>query len=98
VTYPRGTFHQAYALPKNSEPHREKTHRLLDCLISVAPMGAPDYLDAPEAGEFAVVDTWTKEKAWFEMPNGCTPELVGQMIASTFNAGSFRISNKVWCV
>ena len=94
----RGTFHQRYALPKNTEPLREKTHRLLDCLLSVASLGDADYLDQPKEGEFAVIDTWTKEKAWFEMPFGCTPDTVSMMVASNFNCGSFRVGNKLWCV
>ena len=97
-TYPRGTFHQAYALPKNTEPNREKHHRLLDCMLAVESLDGPGYLTAPKDGEFAVIDTWTKQKAWFEMPEGCTPELVSGMIASTFNAGAYRIAARVWCV
>lgn len=96
MTYPRGTFHQSYSAPKSQI--KGDVHRLLDCLLAVAPLDDADYLTAPKEGEFAVVDTWSKEKAWFEMPAGCTPEQVAGMIASSFNAGAYRISNKVWCV
>lgn len=98
MSYFRGTFHQRYALPKNPHQFHGKTHRLLDCLISVAQMDADDYLDSPGEKEFAVVDTFTKEKAWFELPDDCTPEAVSVMIASNFNAGALRISTRIWCV
>lgn len=93
----RGTFHQRYSQASNKEPGRTN-YRLLDCMLTVAPLGDPDYLLPPKDGEFAVIDTWSKEKAWFEMPFGCTPDMVDAMIASSFNAGPFRISNKIWCV
>ena len=98
MSYFRGTFHQHYALPKNPHQFHGKTHRLLDCLLSVAQMDDADYLEAPGEKEFAVVDTFTKEKAWFELPDDYTPEAVGVMITSNFNAGALRISTRVWCV
>lgn len=98
MSYPRGTFHQRYASPKNTDHWRPTTHRLLDLMVCVEPLGAPAYLEEPEPGEFVVVDTWTKEKAWFELPDDCGPAVLCSMIASSFNAAPVRISEKVWCV
>ena len=96
----RGGFNGRYARAKAEEknsPHYEGI-RLLDCLLSVAASDDPDYLLSPAIGEFAVIDVVTKEKAWFEMPHGCTPEIVTSMIQSCFNANAQRVANKLWFV
>ncbi len=92
----RGSFHSRYL--RDSDKRPGKTPRLLDCLIAIAATDDPDYFDAPEAAEFAVVDVVTKEKAWFEFPYGCTPEMVTGMIESTFASEAFRVGEKVWLV
>ena len=52
----------------------------------------------PREGEFAVVDVVTKEKAWFEMPYGATPEIVRALIEGHFDAPAFRVGPKLWFV
>lgn len=94
----RGSFHARYAKPKAERTPDQKGHRLLDCLKAIAPSDDPEYFMPAAAGEFAVVDVVTKEKAWFEMPHGCTPDMVTAMITSTFNADAFRVGNKLWFV
>lgn len=92
----RGTFHGRYLTPKDKRPCTSTGPRLLDHLLSVAASDDPEYLRGPGNGEFAVIDVVTKEKAWFEMPHGCTPETVTGMVASCLNATPLRIGNKVW--
>ena len=98
LTALRGSFHSRYSLAKEKRLCTTTGVRLLDCMLCVAPYGDPEYFDAPGAGEFAVVDVVTKEKAWFEMPHGCTPEMVTGMIESTFAATAYRVGNKLWFV
>lgn len=100
VTYTqkRGNFHQRYALDKAHRAMNAPGWRLLDCLLCVAPKDDPDFLDDPAAGEFAVVDAKTQEKAWFEMPQGCTPDVVQGMVESHFAACAVRVAQKVWVV
>lgn len=95
----RGTFHSAYVIPQEKR-HKgyAKWPRLLDCLVCIAQSDDPEYLAAPDAGEFAVVDVVTKEKAWFEMPHGCTPEIAHALIEGHFGAPAFRVGNKLWFV
>jgi hypothetical protein len=99
LTPGRGNFHGRYLFPKTKESDvRERGPRLLDLLLCVAPGNDPEYMDAPKAGEFAVVDVVTKEKAWFEMPYGCTPEIVKSMVESCFQCSAYRVGNKLWFV
>jgi len=94
----RGSFHVSYSLPKDKRHPLTMSFRLLDCLRVVMPSDDPDYLAVALAGEFAVVDMQTLEKAFFEMPYGCKPDMVTAMIESTFNASALRVANKVWVV
>lgn len=95
----RGNFHGTYVVKKeNRHKGYAKWPRLLDCMVCVAQSDDPEYFDEPDAGEFAVVDVVTKEKAWFEMPFGCTPEIVHAMIEGLFGAPAFRVGSKLWFV
>lgn len=94
----RGSFHTNYALSKERRPVGRFTARLLDCMLAVAPHDDPDYFENPGPGEFAVVDVVTKEKAWFDMPHGATPEIITGMIENTFAASAFRVGPSLWIV
>lgn len=94
----RGTFASSYAVPKDEKHIGNKLQRLGDCLLSVAASDDPDYFTPAQAGEFCVVDVVTKEKAWFDMPHGATPENVTAMIESHFDSSAFRVGNKMWFV
>lgn len=96
--YPRGTFHQTYAFKPNSEPWRGKRHRLLDCTLVIAQLGDPDYLTDPAPAEFAVLDTWTKEKGWFEFPFDYTTDMITGMIAACFGVTPVQIADRIWYV
>jgi hypothetical protein len=95
----RGTFHDSYVIAKDAR-HKgyAKWPRLLDCVKCIAQSDDPDYFQGPEAGEFCVVDVVTKEKAWFEMPYGATPEILTALITSHFASDAFRVGNKLWFV
>ncbi len=94
----RGGFHYSYAVGVSQRSLRSKVPRLLECLLCVAQLGDPEYHDACEPGEFAVVDFMTKEKAWFERPPGATNEVVTGMVESTFAAVALQVLPSVWIV
>lgn len=95
----RGAFHGAYALPKAARDlHRKHQHRLLDLLIGITTKTQPQFMAAAGEKEFAVIDLMREEKAFFEMPDGVTPEYVHSMIESTFNSRSLRIAARTWVV
>jgi hypothetical protein len=95
----RGSFHDSYALTKNKTATTAwDGFRLLDLMLSVVRPEHPDYLEMPAPGEFAVIDTVTKEKGWFEAPTGITDEKVTSMIASTFDASAYLVAHNLWIV
>lgn len=101
ITERRGDFHRPYALDKNRpyQPASEgRTPRLMDHVMAVVASEDPDYMTDPAPGEFAVVDVVTKEKAFFEMPYGATPEIVTGMVSSHFAANAVRVGEKLWFV
>lgn len=94
----RGTFQTPHTIPKSDRVLGVMRFRLGDCLLFVAPTDGPDYFTPAHAGEFCVVDVVTKEKAWFEMPIGASPEMITGMIESHFDSSAFRVGNKMWFV
>lgn len=94
----RATFHSRYVGAADRRDKRQKWPRLLEGLVCVVYCGDPRYLDPCDEREFAVVDRVTKEKAWFEMPSGATPEDVTGMIESTFAAPALRVDRLLWIV
>ena len=99
MTSKRGNFHGRYLTPKVPPRGALRTNfRLLDCLLTVAPHTDADYMTAARIGEFAVVDVVTFEKAWFDMPPECTPEMVTVMVESCFMSKAYRVGNKLWFV
>lgn len=94
----RGNFHTRYALDQSKLDHRHDGWRLLDCLLTVVPQTHAQFFDDAISGEFAVLDTVTMEKAFFEMPHGCTPEKVTNMAQSHFAATAHQIAPKLWIV
>ena len=94
----RGNFHSRYFFPRDDFDLRKKLPRLLDCMIVAAPPGDPDYFAACDPGEFAVVDVDTKEKAWFEIPAGATPEVLTGMIESHFACSALHVAEFLWVV
>jgi hypothetical protein len=94
----RASFHSQYAVHAERRDKHRKWPRLLECLVCVVSNEDPRYFDTCDEGEFAVVDTATKEKAWFEMPDGATPADVTGMVESTFAAPALRVDRALWIV
>lgn len=94
----RGTFQSAYAVSTVDRNGLNRGNRLGDFLQCIAQSDDPEYFTPALNGEFCVVDVVTKEKAWFEMPYGATPETITGMIASHFDSTAFRVGNKMWFV
>ena len=98
-TNKRGSFHGHYSLPQSQRIAKTPPrYRLLDCLLAVAASDDPEYMQPAGNGEFAVVDVITKEKAWFDMPPDCVPEMVTEMIEGCFLCSAYRVGNKLWFV
>lgn len=93
----RGNFQRPYVTKAADRRHRAG-HRLMDLLTVVVPESDPEYLVPPEAGEFCVVDVVTREKAFFELPAGITPEQVTGMASSHFDSTAFRVGPALWFV
>ena len=98
VSAARGSFRAAYAVIKTERSITSTLPRLLDHVLSIAEHGDDDYFVNAGGNEFAVVDVVTREKAWFEMPKGCTPDNITAMIESTFDASAFRVGSRLWFV
>jgi len=94
----RGNFHRPYAIKKSSWAKAFNGHRLMDFMTIVIPDTDPEYLAAPEAGEFCVVDVVTREKAYFEQASCLTPEMITGMVASHFDSTGFRVGPRLWFV
>lgn len=94
----RGNFHSRYAVPALRNATRERSARLLDCLLCIAQRDDPEYLAECDAKEFAVVDFKTKEKAWFEAPPGATDDVICGMVESTFAASAIQVAPTLWIV
>lgn len=97
----RGNFHQIYLIKKGDRyalGREQKRLRLLDCLVVVLPESDPEYLIGAKVGEFAVVDVVTREKAYFDHPEGYTPELISTMVESHFASRAFRVGHRLWFV
>lgn len=92
----RGNFHCKYAVQR--VPQGRAHIRLLDCMVTCASHGDGDYFESSGPGLFEVVDVVTREKAWFEMPYGSTPETITRMISSHFDSTAFQVGNKTWFV
>ena len=94
----RGTFHDSYIIPAGHRDRQNKPPRLLDCLLCVAQRDDPQYFFPCEESEFAVIDSVTKEKAWFELPAGASPEALTAMIEKAFALPALRVAPKLWVV
>ncbi len=94
----RGSFHFRYAIRAQDRDKRNTSLRLMDWLVVVAQNGDPNYFQPCEAGEFAIVDLATKEKGWFELQSGLTPDQVTRMIESNFAAPALRVESWLWVV
>lgn len=70
----------------------------MDCLLVIANVGDQNYFEPRAPGEFAIVDLETKEKGWFELVVGVTPEMVTAMIESNFAASAVRVDSWLWVV
>ena len=94
----RGTFHGAYLIPKDKRSPKATGWRLLDLLLWTVRWGDEHYLQPCDSDQFAVVDVVTMEKAWFDMPHGCTPDGVTSMVSSCFGVSAYRVGLKLWFV
>ena len=93
----RGRFCDSYALGKDRY-QRAKGLRLMDCELRRYAAGAEGYLDPLQKDEFAVVDTVTHEKAYFQAPQTLCVDAIGKMIANHFAAIPVRIAARIWIV
>lgn len=97
----RGRFNSVYLIKKGDRyalGRAQRRLRLLDCMKAVVDETDPDYLGGANVGEFAVVDVVTREKAYFEQPEGYTPELISEMVESHFASRAFRVGHRLWFV
>ncbi len=90
----RGTFAHRYAL------ERQKGHepRLMELSLYYVPEGSDNYFDRVDEGEFCVVDVVTRQKGWFEWPDGWEVLDVHRKIEAHFGASAFRVGPRVWFV
>jgi hypothetical protein len=94
----RATFHSRYAVPKHKREVTSTGHRLGDLIRVIVEPGEVDSLKDAGAGEFAVMDLKTKEKAFCELPYGATPASVKTLIESHFDSHATRATEKLWIV
>jgi hypothetical protein len=94
----RGSFHGRYLKTPLQRDKRSKLPRLLDCLLLVVQWGDLRYLAQPDPGEFVVVDLEQREKGFFELPRGATPDDLHGMIEGQFGARAERIGEFTWVV
>lgn len=94
----RGNFHRPYAIKKTSWAKPYNGYRLLDWLTIIVPESDPEYLRGAEAGEFCVVDVVSREKAYFELPEQITPDMITGMASSHFDSTAFRVGPRLWFV
>ena len=94
----RASFHSQHALPEGKKFPHHQGHRLTDCILTIVNGTDDGYMVDSASGEFCVVDTKTREKAFCDMPHGATPASVKSMIESHFDASAFRVTDKLWIV
>lgn len=94
----RGTFADIYGFSRSELHWRHKWPRLLDCLLVVANGDDAEYFDPCAVDEFSVVDMHTAQKAWFEIPQGATPEVITGLVESHFASTARRITESTWAV
>lgn len=89
----RPTFKSAYALPPT------KTGvRLLDHLVFISYIREELCTKEVMQNEFAVIDTATMQKAYFERPLGFMDDNITQIITQTFGETARQISGNIWLV
>lgn len=100
----RGSFHLQYLTPAHKVRPAANSRRLGDLLLVVAEhdhenSDVEGYLSGPtRQKEFIVFDTVTREKAWFEMPEGYTSDMITGLISSHFEATATQVLDRVWVV
>ena len=92
----RGGFFVARSINPDPRKTGRKSTRLMDFCIATAEKDDCEYFAPCVQGEFAVVDFMTDAKAWFQWPDGMTPEQISSMVDSCFNARSRRVSGRLW--
>lgn len=94
----RGTFHDRYLIPADIRDRRNPFPRLLECVLCLAQSDDPEYFQACEIGEFAVVDTKTGEKAWCEIPDGTSTANITAIVESHFAVKAHQVDQSLWVV
>jgi hypothetical protein len=94
----RATFHARYAIPNNMRDKRNLWPRLAECCICIRNLQAIDYMAPAADGEFVVVDVVTREKAWFEWPEGMPAGEIGRIVEGHFDSAAFRVGERIWFV
>lgn len=96
----RPTFESTYAIPQNASNNRTKGHRLGKLMVCVYPIGHPDFLLPAEDKAFAVIDAFTRRKAFFDWPKNeeKNPDVITAMIESHFDSPAMRIESNLWMV
>jgi hypothetical protein len=92
----RPRFAHKYTVPAGERKKATDRPRLLDLLITIAPDSSTDFLAVPEKGEVAVIDVVRREKAFFMLPQGTTPEQVAQLVSEFFGAPAMRLESRLW--
>jgi hypothetical protein len=67
-------------------------------LLLIAQRGDLDFLASPLPGQFAVLDTSRRTKAFFQIPRGAAPNDLALLIAGGFGAPAERVDEFVWVV
>lgn len=94
----RGTFHDSYLIPVDMRDRRNPFPRLLECVLCLAQSDDPEYFQACELGEFAVIDLQTGEKVWCEIPTDATAENITAIVEGHFAAKAHRVDQFLWVV
>lgn len=94
----RATFSSRYALDR--QPHKRGDHiRLMECNLSVMDWHHHcGYMEEPAPHEFAVFDTATRQKGFFEAPRGMDTDTLGAMIAGHFGVSPCLVADRFWVV
>lgn len=96
----RPHFQSPYAAPRNKRGTVNGGLRLGDLLEVVTKIGEDQFYHPPGEGEFAVIDAFRREKAFFEIPTGAEkhPDKVTALIEAHFDSPAMRIEQRLWMV
>lgn len=94
----RPSFASTYTVPKGKLNAKQTTPRLLDCMVFFHDLGEGMHDIDPQQGEFAVIDTKKKQRAFFGWPLDYSSADVHRMVESFFGQRAYHISGRNWIV